>query len=96
MKFEHKLGEAFKATRKDGTQLTMVAIEGKSVYDKTYDTFFRVSCGRCIFARKRMMSCSGHRYMEETCMLGGCKYGKCSPEYRTDGKYIEYIMQTNV
>lgn len=96
MKKEHKIGEAFTATRKNGTQLTLVAIEGKSVYDKKFDTYFRVSCGQCIFARKRMKSCSGHRYVEETCMLGGCEYGKCSPEYRTDGKYIEYIKRTNV
>lgn len=96
MKSEHKIGEPFKATKKDGTVLTLVAIEGQSVYDKKFNRYFRVTCGQCVFAKKKMKSCSGHRYLEETCMLGGCENGKCSPEYRKDGQYIEYKIKKNV
>ena len=90
MKYEHKIGEPFTATRKDGKQFTLVAAPSPVVEDKQWNTMCRVTCKGCVFCKVRMRSCSGHRYAEETCVLGGMKAAKCGAEYRADNQYIEY------
>ena len=90
MRYEHKIGEPFTATRKDGKQLVAAPSSSRR---QQWNTMCRVTCKGCVFCKVRMRSCSGHRYAEETCILGGMKAAKCGAEYRADKQYIEYHMK---
>lgn len=92
MKHEHPIGKPFTATRKDGKKFTLVAVLAPTIYDKKWDTHFRKTCKGCVFCKVKMRSCSGHRYAEETCMLGSYESAKCGTEHRKDGQMIEYHL----
>lgn len=97
MKYEHKIGEPFKATRKDGKQFTLVAVEAPTTYDKHYNQHFRKTCAGCVFCKRVMKYVSGHGYVEEKCMLGSYSDAKCGPEHRQDGNMVEYhIYKLNI
>ena len=97
MRYEHPIGEPFTARRKDGREFTLVAAPSPTRYDKQWNDHFRVTCKGCVFCKVTMRSCSGHRYAEETCVIGGMKAAKCGAEYRADNQYIEFHrIKTNV
>lgn len=89
MKRQYKVGEV--VTFKNQKRWIKVKVElSPVVFDKQWNCHFRVSCRGCAFNKAQMISCSGHRVQMDECMFGGCKGGLCGPEYRVDGKYVEY------
>ena len=90
MKNVHEIGEVFTITYRDGVVKKVVARECESYHDEKLNEDFRKTCRGCMFCKIRVIYCSGHPIFDEECLEGGCKGGKCSPEYREDGKYIHY------
>ena len=79
----HEVHKPFNIHLANGSVVRAVAI------DNNEDNCHNCKC--CIFAKLHSVWCSGHSFIERTCVLGGCKAGKCAPEYREDGKFIHYV-----
>lgn len=89
MKRQYKVGEVvtFKNSKR---WIKVKVVLSPVVFDKKWNCHFRVSCEGCAFYKAKMISCSGHRIDMGDCLYGGCKGAFCRPEYRVDGKYIQY------
>jgi hypothetical protein len=90
MKNYHPIGQAFNVTYRDGVKVKLVARECETFHDKQFNQDFRKTCKGCVFCKTNVIYCSGHPVFEDTCKEGGCQAAKCSPEYREDGKWIQY------
>lgn len=89
MKRQYKIGEivTFKGSK---MWIKVRVVLSPVVFDKQWNEYFRVSCKGCAFNKAKMISCSGHRVEMGDCLFGGCKGALCGPEYRVDGKYVQY------
>lgn len=89
MKKYHPIGEQFNVTFLNGKKIRMVAVECETVTGLD-GSLLRKTCKGCYFAKLVSFYCSGYHRYDTECKQGGCKYAKCSPEYREDNKHIHY------
>lgn len=90
MKNYHPIGKPFRFTAANGEVWILVARECETIHDKQWDEDFRKTCVGCVFCRLREKYCSGHTYFKQECLADECKNALCSPQYRTDGRFIHY------
>ena len=86
----HELNKTFKVTyRPSGEVVRYVVREAETWTDKNGYTY-RKSCATCAFSVMREVYANGCIRAVRVCRFSHPMESKCGPEYREDGKMIEY------
>ena len=85
----HAVNTAFNLTVKGELIGKFVVREAKIITDGQ-GNIYRESCKGCAFSKLVVDYSCGYGRASYQCKIHGAELTKCTPEYREDGKYIEY------
>ena len=86
----HSLNSTFSVTYKpSGTVVRYVVRDAETWQDKEGNTY-RVGCSTCAFSVRKEQYVNGCIRLVSRCRFAHPMEAKCTPEYREDGRIVEF------
>ena len=86
----HELNRSFSVTYRPSGEVVRYVVREAATWQDKDGTTYRKSCETCAFSVMREQYANGCIRLVRGCRFSHLMESKCSPEYREDGKMVEY------